>query len=126
VHGILSLLEYGDRLSEQFYLNSNVVGVVCAMSMVTNVYYILKDKRIRWWNLFLLPGVIILSATGSRQALAIMAGGLVLLMFLTIRVRQLSLSRKMLQTIFLQRLLRTRIIKSQAFPDRTKRLFATT
>ena len=83
VHGILSLLEYGDRLSEQFYLNSNVVGVVCAMSMVTNVYYILKDKRIRWWNLFLVPGVIILSATGSRQALAIMAGGLVLLMFLT-------------------------------------------
>ena len=83
VHGILSLLEYGDRLSEQFYLNSNVVGVVCAMSMVTNVYYILKDKRIRWWNLFLVPGVIILLATGSRQALAIMAGGLVLLMFLT-------------------------------------------
>jgi len=84
VHGILSLLEYGDRLSEQFYLNSNVVGVVCAMSMVVNVYYILKDKRIHWWNLFLLPGVIILSATGSRQALAIMAGGLVLLVFLAV------------------------------------------
>ena len=84
VHGILSLLEYGDRLSEQFYLNSNVVGVVCAMSMVVNVYYILKDKRIHWWNLFLVPGVIILSATGSRQALAIMAGGLVLLLFLAV------------------------------------------
>ena len=84
VHGILSLLEYGDRLSEQFYLNSNVVGVVCAMSMVVNVYYILKDKRIHWWNLFLLPGVVILSATGSRQALAIMAGGLVLLVFLAV------------------------------------------
>ena len=84
VHGILSLLEYGDRLSEEFYLNSNVVGVVCAMSMVVNVYYILKEKRIHWWNLFLLPGVIILSATGSRQALAIMAGGLVLLVFLTV------------------------------------------
>jgi len=84
VHGILSLLEYGDRLSEQFYLNSNVVGVVCAMSMVVNVYYILKDKRIHWWNLFLLPGVIILSATGSRQALAIMAGGMVLLLFLAV------------------------------------------
>ena len=84
VHGILSLLEYGDRLSEQFYLNSNVVGVVCAMSMVVNVFYILKDKRIHWWNLFLVPGVTILSATGSRQALAIMAGGLVLLVFLTV------------------------------------------
>ena len=84
VHGILSLLEYGDRLSEQFYLNSNVVGVVCAMSMVVNVYYILKDKRIHWWNLFLVPGVIILSATGSRQALAIMAGGLALLVFLAV------------------------------------------
>ena len=84
VHGILSLLEYGDRLSEQFYLNSNVVGVVCAMSMVTNVYYILKDKRICWWNLFLIPGVIVLSATGSRQALAIMGGGLVLLVFLAV------------------------------------------
>ena len=84
VHGILSLLEYGDRLSEQFYLNSNVVGVVCAMSLVVNVYYILKDKRIHWWNLFLLPGVVILSATGSRQALAIMVGGLVLLVFLAV------------------------------------------
>ena len=84
VHGILSLLEYGDRLSEQFYLNSNVVGVVCAMSMVVNVYYVMKEKRIYWWNLFLLPGVIILSATGSRQALAIMAGGLVLLVFLSV------------------------------------------
>ena len=84
VHGILSLLEYGDRLSEQFYLNSNVVGVVCAMSMVTNVYFILKDKRICWWNLFLIPGVIVLSATGSRQALAIMTGGLVLLVFLAV------------------------------------------
>ena len=84
VHEILSLLEYGDRLSEQFYLNSNVVGVVCAMSLVVNVYYILKDKRIHWWNLFLLPGVVILSATGSRQALAIMVGGLVLLVFLAV------------------------------------------
>ena len=84
VHEILELLEYGERLSEQFYLNSNVVGVVCAMSMVVNVYYILKDKRLYWWNLFLIPGVIVLSATGSRQALAIMAGGLVLLVFLTV------------------------------------------
>ena len=84
VHEILGLLEYGERLSEQFYLNSNVVGVVCAMSMVVNVYYILKDKRLYWWNLFLIPGVIVLSATGSRQALAIMAGGLVLLVFLTV------------------------------------------
>lgn len=84
VHEILSLLEYGERLSEQFYLNSNVVGVVCAMSMVVNVYYILKDKRLYWWNLFLIPGVIVLSATGSRQALAIMAGGLVLLVFLAV------------------------------------------
>lgn len=84
VHGILSLLEYGERLSEQFYLNSNVVGVVCAMSMVVNVYYILKDKRIYWWNLFLVPGVIVLSATGSRQALAIMAGGLGLLVSLAV------------------------------------------
>ena len=84
VHEILGLLEYGERLSEQFYLNSNVVGVVCAMSMVVNVYYILKDKRLYWWNLFLIPGVIVLSATGSRQALAIMAGGLILLVFLTV------------------------------------------
>ena len=84
VHEILGLLEYGERLSEQFYLNSNVVGVVCAMSMVVNVYYILKDKRLYWWNLFLIPGVIVLSATGSRQALAIMAGGLVLLVFLAV------------------------------------------
>ena len=84
VHGILSLLEYGDRLSEQFYLNSNVVGVVCAMSMVVNVYFILEEKRLHWWNLFLIPGVIILSATGSRQALAIMGGGLFLLLFLVV------------------------------------------
>lgn len=84
VHEILGLLEYGERLSEQFYLNSNVVGVVCAMSMVVNVYYILKDRRLYWWNLFLIPGVIVLPATGSRQALAIMAGGLVLLVFLTV------------------------------------------
>ena len=84
VHEILGLLEYGERLSEQFYLNSNVVGVICAMSMVVNVYYILKDKRLYWWNLFLIPGVIVLSATGSRQALAIMAGGLVLLVFLAV------------------------------------------
>ena len=84
VHEILGLLEYGERLSEQFYLNSNVVGVVCAMSMVVNVYYILKDRRLYWWNLFLIPGVIVLSATGSRQALAIMAGGLVLLVFLAV------------------------------------------
>lgn len=84
VHGILSLLEYGERLSEQFYLNSNVVGVVCAMSMVVNVYYILREKRLHWWNLFLVPGVIILSATGSRQALAIMGGGLIMLLFLVV------------------------------------------
>ena len=82
VHGILSLLEYGDRLSEQFYLNSNVVGVLCAMSLVVNLYYILKDKRAYWWSLFLIPGIILLSATGSRQALAVMAGGVVLLVFL--------------------------------------------
>ena len=82
IHGILRLLEYDDRLSEQFYLNSNVVGVLCAMSMVVNLYFILKDKRLYWWNLFLIPGVILLSATGSRQALAVMVGGAVLLVFL--------------------------------------------
>ncbi len=84
VHGVLSLLEYGDRLSEQFFLNSNTVGVLCAMSMVVNVYTILRDRRIRWVNLFLIPGILILSATGSRQALAIMAGGLILLLFLAV------------------------------------------
>lgn len=82
IHGILRLLEYDDRLSEQFYLNSNVVGVLCAMSIVVNLYYILKDKRLHWWNLFLVLGVIMVSATGSRQALAIMAGGVVLFCFL--------------------------------------------
>ena len=82
INGVLSLLEYGDRLSEQFYLNSNVVGVLCAMSVVVNGYYVLKDRRITWWNLFILPGVLIVSATGSRQALALLVGGLVLLLFL--------------------------------------------
>ncbi len=86
IHGVLSLLEYGDRLSEQFYLNSNTVGVLCAMSMVVNVYNTLKNNRVSWLILFLIPGLVILSATGSRQALAIFAGGLVLLLFLiTIR-----------------------------------------
>ena len=82
IHGILRLLEYDDRLSEQFYLNSNVVGVLCAMSIVVNLYYMLKDKRLHWWNLFLILGVIMVSATGSRQALAVMAGGVVLFCFL--------------------------------------------
>ncbi len=83
IQGILDLLRYDDRLSEQFYLNSNVIGVLCAMSITVNVYYILKDKRLYWWNLFLAAGVLIIAGTGSRQALAIMAGGLALLFLMT-------------------------------------------
>ena len=82
IHGILSILEYDDRLSEQFYLNSNVVGVLCSMSLVVNLYYVLRDRRLRWWNMFVILGVIMVSASGSRQALAVMAGGVVLLFFL--------------------------------------------
>ncbi|MCR5087944.1 MAG: O-antigen ligase family protein [Oscillospiraceae bacterium] len=82
--GILSLLQYEDRLSEQFFLNSNTVGVICAMSFVINFYYVLKEKRLHWWTVFLLLGILIVSATGSRQALAVMMGGLVLLYFLSV------------------------------------------
>ena len=52
------------------------------MSLVVNFYYILKDKKLRWWNLFLVFGVLIISATGSRQALAVLGGGIVLFCFL--------------------------------------------
>ncbi len=82
VREMLRLLEYGDRLSEQFYLNSNTVGVLCAMSVMINFYYLIKDKRIRWWSLFLILGLAMISATGSRQALAVAAGGLVFFCFL--------------------------------------------
>ena len=83
VQGILNILRFDDELSEQFYLNSNVIGVLCAMSLVVNAYYILKEKRLSWWNLFLVAGALIIVASGSRQALVIMAGGLALLLLLT-------------------------------------------
>ena len=82
VGGILSLLRYDDRLSEQFYLNSNTVGVLCAISVTVNCYYILREKRLHWWNIFIISGVLIIASTGSRQALALMAGGIVLLFLL--------------------------------------------
>lgn len=84
IRGVLSLLEYGDRLSEQFYLNSNVVGVLCAMSIVANIYSLLNEKRLHWRNLFIILGIIMVTASGSRQALAVMAGGIVLLLFLAV------------------------------------------
>ncbi len=83
ISGVLRILEYDDRLSEQFFLNSNTVGVLCAMSVVVNFYFMISEKRLHWWNLFLVVGILIISATGSRQALALMAGGLVLAFFLT-------------------------------------------
>ena len=82
IHGILSLLQYDDRLSEQFYLNSNTVGVLCAMSTVVNIYIILNRKRVYWYNLFLVPEILMIAATGSRQALALVIGGIALLLFL--------------------------------------------
>ncbi len=82
VREMFRLLEFGDRLSEQFYLNSNTVGVLCAMSVMINFYYLIRDKRIRWWSLFLILGLAMISVTGSRQALAVAAGGLVFFCFL--------------------------------------------
>ena len=84
IHGIMRLLEYGDRLSEQFYLNSNVVGVLCAMSVVVNIYFVFREKKLNWWNLFIVFGIIMISASGSRQALAVLAGGVLLFLFLAL------------------------------------------
>ena len=88
IKGIVHLIRYDERLSEDFFLNSNDVGSLCAFSTVINLYYIMKDRRIRWWNAFILAGVLMISATGSRQALAILAGGLALLLLLSIMRRK--------------------------------------
>lgn len=82
VHGVISLLVYDDRLSEQYFLNSNVVGMLCAMSVQVNIYYILKTKKIHWWNLFIIFNIVMIAATGSRQALVVLAGGIVLLLLM--------------------------------------------
>ena len=93
------LLEFDDRLSEQFFLNSNVVGVLCAMSVVVNFYYMVKERRVHWWSVFFVIGIIMVSATGSRQALAVMAGGLVFFAFLA-AIRDKSPTEILLVVLF--------------------------
>lgn len=79
---VVFMLREGERLPEEFFLNSNVLGVLFALAIVVSFYFVLKDGKLRISSLFIPLGIVLVSLCGSRQALGLMAGGVVLLFVL--------------------------------------------
>lgn len=73
---IISVLSSGSRLSTQF-VDVNELGLVVAIAVIINVYYI-TEKIVKWWSVFGFLSIVVVSATGSRTALISMVLGVVL------------------------------------------------
>lgn len=65
----------GRRVYDMEYINANVMGMLMASSLVINFYFILYEKRVRWWTIFAIPAFICLLGAGSKKGILLLVGG---------------------------------------------------
>jgi O-antigen ligase len=75
--GVLSIILSGSRLASDF-TNTNTIGMLAAVAIVINVYYVVYD-RIKWWSVFSIPAMIVIAASGSRKAFLMLVIGIFLI-----------------------------------------------
>lgn len=78
----LNAIRFGYRIYEEKFINANMLGMLAASSVVLNFYYIIYEKRIRWWTILAVPALICLVGAGSKKSVLLLAGGVFLLIVL--------------------------------------------
>ena len=74
---IQKIVSAGERLENSF-ANINEIGMLGAMAIVITLYnFFFIDKRFKLSNIFIVPCIILVAASGSRKALIIVVFGLV-------------------------------------------------
>lgn len=63
------------------YNNSNTIGMICALSIVIQVYKIIYGER-SLWSFLMVPTIVVVAASQSRKALILMPIGIMLIMLL--------------------------------------------
>lgn len=80
---IILMLKTGIRL-ENGFSNVNSIGILCAFSIIIELYEMLYYKRLKFSVIFCIPSIVLLLATQSRKAFVLLIIGL-LLVFLATR-----------------------------------------
>ena len=78
---IWSMLTSGVRISNDA-MNANTLGMMSAFAVLINFYYFLKEKRIPLYSVFSVLALLMLAVSESRKALAIVVGGVFMLIVL--------------------------------------------
>ncbi len=71
---ILTAVSGGNRMSNEL-INSNTLGMCVAYSLLISIYYIIYEKKLQPGDMFMIPGFIMLFASGSRKAFVIIILG---------------------------------------------------
>ena len=77
---IIDQMLSAERLSSAL-INANTVGMNAALAVILNFYFIFKEKRLRWWNLLMIPSFLLTFASQSKKAFIIIVVGSVLVYF---------------------------------------------
>lgn len=72
----------GTRVADENWMNANVLGAFAAKAMVISFYFVLYQKKIKWWLVFVVPALIAMGGAGSRRSILILFGGVFLLFFM--------------------------------------------
>lgn len=71
----LNAIRSGARVYEEKFINANMLGMIAACSIVLNFYYIIYEKKVRWWTILAVPALICLAGAGSKKGILLLAGG---------------------------------------------------
>ena len=63
------------------YNNSNTIGMICALSIVIQVYKIIYGEH-SLWSFLMIPTIVVVAASQSRKALILMPVGVMMVMLL--------------------------------------------
>lgn len=57
-------------------INANTLGMMCAYSILINMYYIVKEKRLPTYSILSVLSVIMIALSSSKKAFIVLIGGL--------------------------------------------------
>lgn len=78
----LSSIQKGARVLRENSMNANELGIVAAISLVINLYFLIYDRKIHVWTVLAVPALICLSGAGSRASLIVLCLGTIFLLVL--------------------------------------------
>lgn len=74
IGNILELISGKQRISSES-INANTLGMMCAYSILINIYYILKEKRIPIYSILSILSLVMLALSSSKKSFVILFVG---------------------------------------------------